>query len=136
MKSGRVQWLSIGALLFALLTTVFAVVNMDRVRVNFLFVETNAPLILVIVISTVLGGLIVGLFGILRQVQMSKEIRELRKKLGASPSSPGTSTSLESSSTPLSSTSALDRDDQLPPKDDDTPSKRFGSRRDSGAGDV
>ncbi|MVO98489.1 LapA family protein [Paenibacillus lutrae] len=135
MKSGRVQWLSIGALLFALLTTVFAVVNMDRVRVNFLFVETNAPLILVIVISTVLGGLIVGLFGILRQVQMSKEIRELRKRLGTSPSSTDTNATLESSSSPLSSTS-LDRDNQPTPMNDNPPSKRFGSRRDSGDGDV
>lgn len=84
MKSNRIQWLLIGALIFALITTVFAVVNMDRVRVNFVFMETNAPLILVIVISTVLGGLIVGLFGILRQVQMQKEIKELRKQLSGS----------------------------------------------------
>ncbi|MCY9591794.1 DUF1049 domain-containing protein [Paenibacillus chitinolyticus] len=84
MKSNRIQWLLIGALIFALITTVFAVVNMDQVRVNFVFMETNAPLILVIVISTVLGGLIVGLFGILRQVQMQKEIKELRKKLSGS----------------------------------------------------
>ncbi|SEG72585.1 lipopolysaccharide assembly LapA domain-containing protein [Paenibacillus sp. UNC499MF] len=84
MKSNRIQWLLIGALIFALITTVFAVVNMDRVRVNFVFMETNAPLILVIVISTVLGGLIVGLFGILRQVQMQKEIKELRKQLNGS----------------------------------------------------
>ncbi|MEY9092735.1 lipopolysaccharide assembly LapA domain-containing protein [Paenibacillus sp. RC84] len=84
MKSNRIQWLLIGALIFALITTVFAVVNMDQVRVNFVFMETNAPLILVIVISTVLGGLIVGLFGILRQVQMQKEIKELRKQLKVS----------------------------------------------------
>ncbi|MDT2236455.1 lipopolysaccharide assembly protein LapA domain-containing protein [Paenibacillus larvae] len=37
------------------ITAIFAVINMDPVQVNFLFTKTTAPLILVIVFSTVLG---------------------------------------------------------------------------------
>ncbi|MFD0713605.1 lipopolysaccharide assembly LapA domain-containing protein [Paenibacillus sp. GCM10027626] len=77
----RVQWTIIAALLFALLTGVFAVINMDSVKVNFLFSETQSPLILVILVSTVLGGLTVGLFGIVRQYKLQREIKHLESKL-------------------------------------------------------
>lgn len=77
----KIQWTLIFALAFALLTAVFAVINVEPVRVNFLFAETNTPLILVILTSTLLGGLIVGLFGIIRQYRLQRTIRGLERRL-------------------------------------------------------
>ncbi|QGQ99086.1 DUF1049 domain-containing protein [Paenibacillus psychroresistens] len=77
----KTQWLLILALVFALVTAVFAVINVDSVQVNFLFSTTNIPLILVIVGSTLLGGIIVGIFGIVRQYQLQKKIRLLENEL-------------------------------------------------------
>ncbi|UVI27784.1 LapA family protein [Paenibacillus spongiae] len=79
----KAQWSIIAALLFALITAVFAVINVDAVQVNFLFTKTESPLILVILVSTLLGGLTVGLFGIVRQYKLQRRIRELDQKLAA-----------------------------------------------------
>jgi putative membrane protein len=76
----KIQWTLISALVFALLTAVFAVINVEPVRVNFGFAETSTPLILVILTSTLLGGLIVGLFGIIRQYRLQRYIRSLEKR--------------------------------------------------------
>jgi putative membrane protein len=77
----KIQWTLISALVFALLTAVFAVINVEPVRVNFGFAETSTPLILVILTSTLLGGLIVGLFGIIRQYRLQRRIRGLEKRV-------------------------------------------------------
>jgi putative membrane protein len=77
----RIQWTLIFALFFALITAVFAVANVNSVPVNFLISKTDIPLILVILGSTLLGGLIVGLFGIIRQYRLQKKISSLEKEL-------------------------------------------------------
>jgi lipopolysaccharide assembly protein A len=77
----KIQWTLLFALLFALITTIFAVVNVEKVTVNYVFGETNLPLILVIVTSTLLGGLIVGSFGIVRQYKLQRTINQLEKQL-------------------------------------------------------
>ncbi|RXZ83381.1 DUF1049 domain-containing protein [Paenibacillaceae bacterium] len=77
----KVQWIVISALLFALITAVFAVINVEAVQVNFLFTQTKTPLILVILASTLLGGLTVGLFGITRQFKMKRHIRKLENEV-------------------------------------------------------
>lgn len=77
----RIQWTLILALLFALITAIFAVVNVESVPVNFLFANPDIPLILVILGSTLLGGLIVGMFGIIRQYRLQKRISGLEKEL-------------------------------------------------------
>lgn len=77
----KLQWTLILALLFALLTGIFAVINVETVHVNFLFATTDIPLILVILGSTLLGSLIVGLFGIIRQYKLQRHIRSLEKQL-------------------------------------------------------
>jgi lipopolysaccharide assembly protein A len=73
----KTQWLLILALVFALITAIFAVINVNSVEVNFLFATTQIPLILIIVGSTLLGGIIIGIFGIVRQYQLQKKIRSL-----------------------------------------------------------
>jgi len=53
------QGVLISALVFALLIAIFAVINVDSVQVNFFFAKTTLPLILVILVSTLLGGVTV-----------------------------------------------------------------------------
>ncbi|CAH1199695.1 hypothetical protein PAECIP111891_01363 [Paenibacillus allorhizoplanae] len=77
----KMQWILISALVFALITAVFAVVNVEPVQVNFMFVTTSTPLILVILTSTLLGGLIVGLFGMVRQYKLQRKVKQLEKQL-------------------------------------------------------
>ncbi|MDQ0063491.1 LapA family protein [Paenibacillus harenae] len=75
------QGMLISAFVFALVIAIFAVINVDSVQVNFLFAKTTTPLILVILVSTLLGGLTVGLFGLLRQYRLQRTIRSLEKEL-------------------------------------------------------
>ncbi|UJF31627.1 LapA family protein [Paenibacillus hexagrammi] len=80
MKS---QWMMISMFVFALITAIFAVINVESVQVNFLFAQTSLPLILVILTSTLLGGLIVGLFGVLRYYQLQRKVKQLEKQVKA-----------------------------------------------------
>ncbi|WP_424767943.1 LapA family protein [Paenibacillus sp. sgz302251] len=75
------QGVLISALVFALLIAVFAVINVESVRVNFLFTEASLPLILVILISTLLSGLTIGLLGMIRQFRLQRTIKGLEKKV-------------------------------------------------------
>ncbi|MEH7385697.1 lipopolysaccharide assembly protein LapA domain-containing protein [Bacillus sp. JJ1521] len=77
----RFQWNFILGLFFALIVAIFAVVNVDSVRVNFVFGYTEIPLILIILGSALLGGLIVGMFGILRQYKQQRHIKKLEKEI-------------------------------------------------------
>ena len=77
----RFQWNLILGLLFALIVSIFAVVNVDPVRVNYVFGFTEIPLILIILGSALLGGLIVGMFGILRQYRQQRQIKKLEKEI-------------------------------------------------------
>jgi putative membrane protein len=77
----KFQWTLIFALIFAILVAIFAIVNIDAVPINFVFVTAEVPLVLVILGSTLLGGLIVGLIGIIRQYRLQRTIRSLEKQL-------------------------------------------------------
>lgn len=77
----KMQWSLIAGLLFALLTAIFAVINVDPVNVNLLFGTVRVPLILLIIGCTLIGGLIVGSYGIYRQYQMQKQIKSLAGQL-------------------------------------------------------
>ncbi|EOS56222.1 LapA family protein [Paenibacillus barengoltzii] len=77
----KIQWSLILALVFALITSVFAVINVDPVQVNLLFGSVSLPLILLILGSTLLGGIIVGAFGIYRGYRLQREVKGLHAKL-------------------------------------------------------
>ncbi|WP_426452315.1 LapA family protein [Paenibacillus sp. S-38] len=77
----KAQWILILTLLFALITAVFAVINVDPVRVKYVFGERDIPLILVILGSVLLGGLITGFIGLFRQFKLKRHIRQLEKKV-------------------------------------------------------
>lgn len=77
----RIQWSLIAGLIFALLTAIFAVINVDPVQVNFGFDVVNIPLILVILGCALIGGIIVGSYGIFRQYKLQKQIKGLTAEL-------------------------------------------------------
>ncbi|MDR4886241.1 lipopolysaccharide assembly protein LapA domain-containing protein [Fredinandcohnia sp. QZ13] len=77
----KFQWNLILGLIFALIVAIFAVVNVDSVKVNFVLGYTEIPLILIILGSALLGGLIVGMFGILRQYKQQRHIKRLEKEI-------------------------------------------------------
>ncbi len=77
----RIQWSLIAGLIFALLTAIFAVINVDPVQVNFGFDVVNIPLILVILGCALIGGVIVGSYGIFRQYKLQKQIKSLTAEL-------------------------------------------------------
>lgn len=77
----RIQWSLIAALIFALVTAIFAVINVRTVDVNLLFGVVQIPLILLIIGSTLLGGIIVGSFGLYRSYRLDRENRRLKAQL-------------------------------------------------------
>jgi uncharacterized integral membrane protein len=77
----KLQWSLIFGLFFALLTAVFAVMNVDTVPVNFGFDVVSIPLILVILGCALIGGVVVGSYGIFRQYKLQKQIKGLNAEL-------------------------------------------------------
>lgn len=67
----------ISALVFALIIAVFAVINVEPVEVNYLFVTTHSPLILVILSSALFGSLMTGGFSIYQFIKLRKKMRAL-----------------------------------------------------------
>ena len=57
------QWTIILAFIFVLIVSVFAVINVRPVQVDYLFGTAEWPLILVIIGSVLMGGLIVAFAG-------------------------------------------------------------------------
>lgn len=77
MKS---QWMLILGFVFALIIALFAIVNVGSVEFNYLFGKTSAPLILVILISTLFGGLTVGFLGMFKIYTLSKQLKHYKKE--------------------------------------------------------
>jgi len=77
----RLQWSLIAGLVFALLTAIFAVINVNPVEVNVFFSVVKVPLILLILGCTLIGGIIVGSYGIYRQYKLQKQIKSLTAQL-------------------------------------------------------
>jgi uncharacterized integral membrane protein len=73
------QWAIIFALLFTLLVAIFAVINVDPVRVDYLFGTSEWPLILVILGSVLMGALIMAAVGIIQIAKLKKEIKMLKR---------------------------------------------------------
>ncbi|AKG04227.1 hypothetical protein AAV35_005140 [Salimicrobium jeotgali] len=69
------------AIIFALLVAIFAVINVDPVQVDYLFGSGEAPLILVILISVLMGGIITASVGSLRYFRLKQNYRSLEKKM-------------------------------------------------------
>ncbi|OPA81115.1 hypothetical protein BVG16_01895 [Paenibacillus selenitireducens] len=77
----KIQWSLILGLVFALITAIFAVINVNAVEVNLIFGVVNVPLILLILGSTLLGGLIVGSYGIYLQYRLQRKLKLAQAQL-------------------------------------------------------
>ncbi len=75
----RSQWSFIIAIASAILIAVFAVMNMDRVRVNYLFGEAEWPLVFIILGSALIGSIVTGLLGF-RKTGVTEKIKQSEKK--------------------------------------------------------
>lgn len=76
----KFQWALLFGFLFALIVAVFAVINVDNVTVNYLFGESQWPLILVILGSVLMGGMIVGSVGLFRIYSLQRKVKILKKE--------------------------------------------------------
>ncbi|WP_088102618.1 LapA family protein [Halalkalibacter urbisdiaboli] len=74
----RGQWGLILGLIAAIIISIFAIINVDAVRVNYLFGVAEWPLILVILGSVLMGAIIAGALGMVRFYQLKAEIRRLK----------------------------------------------------------
>lgn len=92
----KMQWALIAGLVFALLTGIFAVINVDSVQVNLLFNTVRIPLILLILGCTLIGGIIVGSYGIFRQYRLQRENKQLKLRVTELESSTESNSSLDS----------------------------------------
>lgn len=73
------QFRFVSALFFAVLVTLFAVVNAKAVDINLLFTEFRLSLALVIFGSAAVGALIVALLGTVKHMSMLVKIKGLEK---------------------------------------------------------
>ncbi len=85
------QWTIILAFIFVLIVSVFAVINVRPVQVDYLFGTAEWPLILVIIGSVLMGGLIVAFAGIFQIVKLKRELKTLKAEHAAAKASPASS---------------------------------------------
>jgi len=76
----KVQWGLIFGLIAALIIAIFAVINVEPVKVNYLFGVAEWPLVLIILGSVLMGGIVVGGVGIVRMYKLQLELKRLREE--------------------------------------------------------
>lgn len=76
----KFQWNLLIGLVFALMVAVFAVINVEPVRVNYLFGQSDWPLVLVILGSVLMGGIIIGLVGLFRVFILQRQVKILKRE--------------------------------------------------------
>lgn len=75
------QTLIVSGLIFALFIGVFASQNTEPVSLKFITWQTETPLVVVVMIASMLGALIMGLPGWIKQFKKTYEIRYLKSKI-------------------------------------------------------
>ncbi|HLR03788.1 MAG TPA: lipopolysaccharide assembly protein LapA domain-containing protein [Virgibacillus sp.] len=68
------------SIIFVILVAVFAVTNVDTVQVNYLFWDGQAPLILVILFSVLMGCVITAAAGVVKVFRLQRELRASHTK--------------------------------------------------------
>ncbi|WP_026689103.1 LapA family protein [Alteribacter aurantiacus] len=71
------QWGLIIGIVVVLVISIFAVINVDPVEVNYLFGQNEWPLVLVIIGSVLMGGLIVGSVGMYKIYRLQQQVKRL-----------------------------------------------------------
>ncbi len=72
------QWGLIVGLIVALIITIFAVINMELVTVNYFFGTGNWPLVLVIISSVLMGAILVGGVGLYQYYKLKAQLYKLQ----------------------------------------------------------
>lgn len=67
-------------LILAVIIGIFALSNSEVVAIDFIFTEIMLSQAIVIFICVLLGALVASLFGLIRQMSLKKEIKELKTK--------------------------------------------------------
>jgi len=68
------------SLIFALIVSIFAVINVEPVEIDYLFGTANWPLVLVIIGSAIMGAITVMLLGAVRMVSLQRKIKKLERE--------------------------------------------------------
>jgi uncharacterized integral membrane protein len=74
MKS---QWYLLAGVIFTIIVSIFAVLNVAPVEVNFLFGTAEWPLVLVILFSTLMGIVIAGSIGIYQIIMLKRKLQHM-----------------------------------------------------------
>ncbi|MET3682516.1 putative integral membrane protein [Alkalibacillus flavidus] len=74
------QTLIILTILFTIIIAIFAIINVESVPVDFLFAQTDAPLILVILLSVLLGALVAAGASFTKIYQLQKQLKREQTK--------------------------------------------------------
>lgn len=69
------------AIIFTIVISVFAVLNVRVVEVNYVFWKGESPLIFVILFSVLLGGILTMVVGTGRYILLKRENKALKKQL-------------------------------------------------------
>lgn len=69
------------AVVFAVIIAIFAVINVDPVKVDYLFGSGQAPLILVILFSVLMGVIITASVGVLRVIRLQKQLKSANSQI-------------------------------------------------------
>ncbi len=67
-------------LILALIIGIFAISNSGVVSIDFIIAEVELSQAIVIFICVLLGALVASIFGLIRQMSLKKEIKELKAK--------------------------------------------------------
>ena len=68
------------AIIFALIIAVFAVINVDSVKVDYFFGTAEWPLILIILGSVLMGGFLIASAGIVRIYSIQRKLKIVEKE--------------------------------------------------------
>lgn len=68
-------------IIFSILITVFAILNIESVEVTYFFWKVKSPLILIILFSVLMGGLITTTVGAFKFLNLQKENRQLKERI-------------------------------------------------------
>lgn len=69
------------SIIFVIIISIFAVLNIDQVEVNYLFWSGSSPLVFVILFSVLLGGVLTTAVGSKKYLTLKRENKRLREMI-------------------------------------------------------
>src|SRR5690625_4433974 len=69
------------AIIFMIVISVFSVLNVGSVEVNYLFWKGESPLVFVILFSVLLGGILTTVFGAGKYIGLKRENKQIKRNI-------------------------------------------------------